>query len=631
MCSSDLLKKPPRGCTPSPSLKNETPEQGLNRLRHVLNLVCCLAMIDKGKLFQIPLEAALPREIRTTWPGEEGPETLVHWLMDASGKVLFLIDLATGRYIQVFFTKEEQALFNNFDEGDKATTINHFELLSELFGIVLMGPEHAGKIIDMINDNTAAENWTERSRHRLAKVDQVLSIMGLSELLLKQTVVGSRVKTKENFADTGTRMERGCDFRDGLAALEAKHGWVAVQVQVPDWLRQMGWDTLSKDLPSRDWYAQACSFLTWLETTHPGLVESQCGVPSARVLSALRSAFKDEPLPPALEVSSDFEVGTMSQVRRDTIARVPPTATQLQRKLDAYVGALGSTEGAQKFCSVNEHPPDSDPQEVIATMLQNQHEWFYNMVVQPNRDFDPTVVRAPPPKPKPWSPPTGHKCVAPVGMSTIFTGSGSMEESLVTALPDGEGVVVSGAEHHPTLRKHLKVRQPQAKVYSTAAEYLEHASAYMADILQSSPPCPSHSTANLYRRGNQDKFGGLHWEDTIKYVEVAKPGVVLLQCTGGVLRSVKGHPSPMTMLAKGVQSTYWITRLKLNAGTTCSPATGLTAPLNHERVHVILWRKSIFLRKPQVEHLANTATPHTSYRQFMDSLAEGREYRTMPD
>ena len=216
------LKKPPRGCTPSPSLKNETPEQGLNRLRHILNLVCRLALIDKGKLFQIPLEAALPREIRTTWPGEEGPETLVHWLMDASGKVLFLIDLATGRYIQVFFTKEEQALFNNFDE----------------------------------------ENWTERSRHRLAKVDQVLSIMGLSELLLKQTVVGSRVKTKENFADTGTRMERGRDFREGLAALEAKHGWVAVQVQVPDWLRQMGWDTLSKDLPSRDWYAQACSFLT---------------------------------------------------------------------------------------------------------------------------------------------------------------------------------------------------------------------------------------------------------------------------------------------------------------------------------------------------------------------------------
>ena len=89
-----------------------------------------------------------------------------------------------------------------------------------------MGPEHAGKIIDMINDNTAAENWTERSRHRLAKVDQVLSIMGLSELLLKQTVVGSRVKTKDNFADTGTRMERGRDFREPGTCCPRGHTWL---------------------------------------------------------------------------------------------------------------------------------------------------------------------------------------------------------------------------------------------------------------------------------------------------------------------------------------------------------------------------------------------------------------------
>ena len=81
----------------------------------------------------------------------------------------------------------------------------------------------------------------------------------------------------------------------------------------------------------------------------------------------------------------------------------------------------------------------------------------------------------------------------------------------------------------------------------------------MAGILQSSTSCPSHSTANLYGRGNQDKFGGLHcahWENTIKYVNTIKPALMLLECTGGVLLSVKGHPSPMTLLAKGVQKLY---------------------------------------------------------------------------
>ena len=61
-----------------------------------------------------------------------------------------------------------------------------------------------------------------------------MSGIGLSELLLKQSVVGFRVRTSENFADTGTRMlTRSQDFRTGLRELEIKYGWKAKQVKIP--------------------------------------------------------------------------------------------------------------------------------------------------------------------------------------------------------------------------------------------------------------------------------------------------------------------------------------------------------------------------------------------------------------
>ena len=115
---------------------------------------------------------------RITWPGQEKEDSLVHMQMDASGEGLYLIDLNTGRYIQETFTVEEQELFNAFELGEQATNINHRELLSELFGVVLLGPEHAGKLINLINDNTAAEHWTSKDHHQDARVDQILSILG---------------------------------------------------------------------------------------------------------------------------------------------------------------------------------------------------------------------------------------------------------------------------------------------------------------------------------------------------------------------------------------------------------------------------------------------------------------------
>ena len=378
-------KHPPPHCKPSPCLVGETPKEGHDRLRKVLNFVLRLALIDRGKLLQSSFEAMLPREIRTTWPGVETPDNLIHFLMDASKDALFLIDLRTGRYIQTDLTPSEKERFNAWEQGTAATTINHYELLSELFGLTLFGPFHAAAhatcIIDMINDNTAAENWTKKNRHRHAKVDQVLSIIGLSELLLKQTVVGSRVKTKENFADTGTRMiTRSQDFKEGMAALEKKYGWTSQLCEIPDWLRTMGWDALSKDLPAKEWLAQASTFVQWLETEHPGLILQKCGVAGSLILEKLSQASSHEPLPNDLVADRDFPEPSISQVRRTTTAIVPPTSTQLYRSLDSFIKSFGPITGPQKFCIANDVNKDANPHQVIEAILQSQHEWYYDMV-----------------------------------------------------------------------------------------------------------------------------------------------------------------------------------------------------------------------------------------------------------
>ena len=456
----------------------------------------------------------------------------------------------------------------------------------------------------MINDNTAAEHWTRRNRHRHAKVDQVLSIIGLSELLLKQTVVGSRVKTKENFADTGTRMiTRSQDFVKGLKALEEQYGWKARRVEIPEWLRSMGWDALSKDLPMKEWWVLAEHFVSWLEVEHPNLILEHAGIAGSVILEELQKAAQMEPLPEDLVPDRDFPEPSVSDIRLTSTQRVPPTSTQLYRSLDSYVRAFGTHIGHQKFCKANDAAENSCPHLLIETMLQSQHQWFYDLIKVENQDYDPSFTRDPPAPPQPFKCTAEQRQVAPVTMGSVFSGFGSGEEALRASKC---GFTVSAAEQQPTLKTHLQQKLPKAaQVFSSAAEFLDKAQPRSVQLLQSSPPCPSHSTVNLYRQGNLDKFGGLHWQDSADYVLKILPANAWLECTLGVLRSTKGHASPMTLLNAAVKHLYWVTTLVIDAGRTASPATGRVSPLCHSRVHVIFWKKSCYPVKPVLEHQVN--------------------------
>ena len=87
----------------------------------------------------------------------------------------------------------------------------------------------------------------------------------------------------------------------------------------------------------------------------------------------------------------------------------------------------------------------------------------------------------------------------------------------------------------------------------------------------------------------------------------------------------------MTLLNAAVKHLYWVTTLVIDTGRTASPATGRVSPLCHSRVHVILWKKSCYPTKPVLEDQVNLDAPLSSYREFMDSPSEGKEYRVMPD
>ena len=618
------LQHPPNSCIPSPRLAGESEEQGHAMLRRSLNLLLRLSTLEKGKLIRISFEMALDPDLRMTWPGKEGPDSLVHFLMDASGTGLFLIDLATGRFIKLKFTEAEQQLFNAFELGEGAVNISHRELLSELFGVILLGPEHAGKLINLINDNTAAEGWTTRSRHRHAKVDQVLALLGLSETLLKQTLVGSRVKTKANFADTGTRDDLREEFERGLKELEQKYGWTAQEVEVEPWLRDVGWDQVFTDLPDSDWFSQALSYTDWLERTHPGLIFRQSGVEYTSIRQCLHQAALGDPISQVPTPDGDFEPNIMSAVRRATTRSVPPTATQHQRKLTALRCRLGEKEGCQAFCRSLGAQDHRDPQQVINDALQQSHEHFYSMVRVENKDFDEALSRPVLPPPKALSLGAGFRLSDSLGVTSSYTGTGSVDTALVDT---SHAHSVSFCEHNPALQHNFLLREPQAECVPKVADYLRPDRRFSTAVYTSSPPCPSHSQANLYRRGNADSFGGTAFQEEGGIIENLAPMEAHLECTLGVLESQGGKPSPMSMLKKRLPS-YWVVVMRVDAGKTVSPATGLQAAMCHERVHVLCFRKSCFPVKPTLRW--NQSVPLGEFRSRMDSKGQGREYRVMP-
>ena len=73
----------------APMLKDEEDEAvAWETLRFNLKLFFSLMSIEEGKLFQVSLEAALPRRQRRTYPGKEDSRWDISFVSDASGSAV---------------------------------------------------------------------------------------------------------------------------------------------------------------------------------------------------------------------------------------------------------------------------------------------------------------------------------------------------------------------------------------------------------------------------------------------------------------------------------------------------------------------------------------------------------------
>ena len=656
----------PSTATPSFKLKGETHDQGRLMLRRALALVVRLGGIRKGALFRVPWEHLLPREIRTTWPGREAASNEIRFLMDASGSSLFLIDLATGKYFRVAFTELEQELFNDF-ESEFGITINDRELLSELFGVVLLAPDHPRAILNMVNDNTAAQNWTDKNKHRSGRVDQILSVIGLFELTLKLTVWGSRVNTDENFADTGTRLEkRSQDFVKGLQELEQEHGWKAMGLCVEDWVRDMGWNMLDSPKEDGSWYGYAERALQSVEQRFPGLMEKCCEVPIELILEQLREAYRGEPIRGEWLADGDFPEQGKSAQREELTSRVRPTQNQLRKKLLQARSKFGEEDGNTRFNREWGGEYGDDPQEVIGEVLEKQRKESFKVLAVENSLFDkaraqegtqcragsvvatcplPTIPedgetwqaarregeRLPVkagvqakvsdealggPMEK-WVPPEGHRLDREFDFCSDFAGISPFSQAKKTM---GVGRLKLTSEANPRLRKRLEMEEPLGEHLDDTKKVQETRFKDELDLLFSSPICVAFTQVNLYREGVEDEWMGQHWAEGGDRAEHLAVVAAAFECTLLV---------PVKKLEQRLPS-YHVQVMQVDAGRTLSPLTQQQSPLNHVRVHVVAWRKTCFCLGEVPVLVPNQAPCRKDFLAELDEPWEAQWVQEMP-
>ena len=617
-----------RSYRPSFALQGETRTQGEEMLRRGLSLILRLAAIQRGKLLQCSFEAILPPHVRMTCPGKETPEAFADFIMDASGEKLYAICLEDGAQLQYEFSEAEQTLFNNFAEGEHGVTINHRELLTELFIAVKMGPQHAGKLLNMINDNTAAEGWTRSSKHDHARVDQVLSVIGVFETLFKFRCWGSRVTSKDNFADLPTRSELQGQYVKELAKLEEKHGWQASWVELDSDTVELGWGQMHQQLPEQDWFEYASQALRRTEEEHPGLARATCGVDTSEVIEALEAAGRRQPLPDVFVADGDFVEKDKSRERLTLTEEKVLTENILQRKLARLQEKWGKAEGSRTFNQSLNRAADDDPQESIISELQRTFDRTWDLLGTLNRDYDPSKSRSDPPRGKVSPLMLGEEFRAvkgtPLGLLTGFSGIGAVD----TALSDtGWGELLGHAERNPVLRQFLQEKHPRALAFESVAD-LWH-SDIQGSLISLGPLCTQHATSNRFKAGNQAAYGGKEFQECGSLIEAKQPAAGHVECTTGVLDSTDGTPSPLQVLVDSAPS-YWVQHVILAAGNTVSPLTGLVAPLAHKRVHVFLWRKADFPKPPQ-PHIPQLEGRPPVAKDAEDEVHEAKEYRKMPD
>jgi hypothetical protein len=639
-------KNPPKDAVGSFFLSGDPSEEYANeRTRTLCNIFIRLALIEEGELFQLPLEATLPRAIRVTFPGKERPENRVRFVMDASGTGYFIIDISTGRYLWEKFTAEENHWFNRFEAGEHATTINHREYLTQLRGAVALGIYHPGKLVDFINDNQCAVADTQKPQCSTAKGDLVSCGMGLIQLMLQQTYHGEYIETTENPADYPTRDASHAKAHEWLAQFKARTGLTPEKVELTGdlaWLKSVGWEDPVGVREQSSFLCFGRQYLNWLATVHPEVVHEACPVPLTEVQNAFEAGIRGDQIEPLPEFIENFpEVSGPSPQRKSLTDPKRQTHTRMSLTRQLVFAAEEKRSRNTKLLQSQaqpQHQTESDPQVLINSILQRQFEQSYSELEVKNQEFNPHL------KPRPMAVPQvvdlqrlvkdrmGSKHAPELRthenmpFASGYTGqNGAGKAARYCHYQD-----LRAAESNPLLREHIKRDSPQTEVDSDVSVFLSEGEAKIQyATMYMSPHCTSYSAANNAARHTEDKDLGKTFEDTAAIYEAQQISCGITECVKGVLERIRGKPSALDGFKKKAPN-FHVVVAEVNAAEIISPITDEQAAMSHERVVVFVFHKSDYPKCPKLDLLKLKSTPLQSFSHLLDHPEEGASYQVMP-
>ena len=634
----------PKGFIAAPLLRDETDSaKAWKKFRTALTITLLLAKIDKGALFKVSLEAAMPLDLRLLFPGKETPNSFVQFVMDASGEGFFCFDWRTGRYIWDKYTKAENSFFNAFENDlHDLTTINHRELLTELFAGVALGAQHAGKIIGMANDNCCAESLTRTSRARTSKDEQIVAMLGLLEVLLQITFVGERVGTLDNPADWFTRTPEYAHAAEFLAWYTSVTGIETQHVELVGdlaWLREVGWDGVV-DGDCAPWFELAVKALDWITEHHQSELQQFCRVDPSSLRAALQSASEGEPVGPFPEFDHNFPDLHGPSKEREWIERHSSKDT----RMTLYKQYLTSQHSATPSLTLKklirkwglDEEQVTDPMQAINLKLQLDHEAVFDKLAVKNTQYSGEPQHRPEATPKTVDLQLlsdslgGTRPIMlpdqPLSSGSGYTGQGGADK----AAPYVHLSPCCTAENNPTLREHLQRIAPEATHLTDVEQYMTQVKPFSLAHAHFSPHCTAHTGCNVNSQGINDKWIGDSFArigDLLEHLQVC---VATIECVTEVMRCAKGAKmSALDALRLRTPSFHLVVKT-VDACRIISPITGEQAAIRHVRCIIFVCHKSDHAEAPEAKLFDIKHPRPSSFQQVLDKANEGEVYSVLP-
>ena len=620
----------------SPALPYETASEGWTRLREGLHLTARLILRDRGSLLTVPFEEALPMSARLTFPSHESIDAIRSFSMDASGTGAFVMDMTSGDRVFVPFTDEEQTYFNKFGD-ENCTDIAMRELYAAFLGGCMLATKYDGAILCFGQDNSNVEAWINGASPPNRQTEQLIHVLMFASIVCNFRIRARRISTEDNvLADAGTRPDKQGLFHEKIKEWENEHSASSHEVQVPHYLRNLGWTGTQLDhdkgfnplpichallehwiangaVPHRPtkllelWKADLEAVMQGdpypevpthdydtLEEYGPSLGRL-AAEPLNNSRNSFRSLVKKEWSKSTQKFHAELdkhEHALRQQPNDEARLAAFEWVTPELRRLDVKVAKHNDNPARLLACLRRVRDAEHDRLEAEVhrrAQLQLTAKWL--ALREGNRDHNPAAVLA---MQRAMTQPTRSPCDGTPEVFEFCAGISTLGKAFQNA---GIGKLVGFAENNFKLHDKMLRTFPSAKGVSDLSEITaELLTALKVKIYVGGAPCPNHSPASGHARGLATKEGRLYCTCVLPALDAYQGRgveVILVECTNGV-RENKGNAGvPLNELTKILQPKYAVSNFTIDTPRVRSPRTGMVSALHHSRTYVLGLRKDL--------------------------------------